>query len=115
MLTSNLISPYQAPTCKGGQSHQEFLILISLWSLACYAIQNVSLNHKVCIYFDFLMDNQNLVKTIPPTQFIISLLFDIKKGIIIQHYGYLNFMTCLLETVISFQLTDSNEILILIA
>ena len=33
--------PYQAPTCKGGQSHQEFLILISLESLGCYAIQNV--------------------------------------------------------------------------
>ena len=44
-VLSNLISPYQAPTCNGDQSHQEFLILISLWSLACYAIQNVSLNN----------------------------------------------------------------------
>ena len=40
-------SPYQAPTYKGGQSHQEFLIFISLWSLACYAIQTVSLKTNI--------------------------------------------------------------------
>ena len=31
------------PTCKGGQNPQKFLMLISLESLGCYAIQNVSL------------------------------------------------------------------------
>ena len=42
-FADDLISPYQALTNKDDQSHRGFLILICVWSLECYTIQNASL------------------------------------------------------------------------
>ena len=42
-----IFTPYQAPTCKDGQSHQGFLIVICLESLGCYAINIIFLKDEI--------------------------------------------------------------------